>query len=76
MEFLYIITGVLIGIFLVLGYRKGLKDGMRLKEGKPIEAVPKKKRKKEYAEVDPRTEAILRNIDSYDGTAVGQKKID
>lgn len=76
MEFLYIVAGILMGIFLVLGYRKGLKDGMRLKEGKPIEAAPRKKKRKEYTEVDPRTEAILKNIDSYDGTATGQHKID
>lgn len=79
MELLCVIAGWLIGICVFLGYRKGLKDGGWIKGDKPI-AEPSgwimRKKKTQKAEFDPKTEAILKNIDSYDGTAAGQKKID
>lgn len=76
METAYIVLGFLMGFIVWQAYKRGLEDGLDIKEGKPLSVVKEKKKRPQTKEVDPRTEAILRNIDNYDGTGVGQKKID
>lgn len=62
-------------------YAKAIKFGVRLAES-PVEAlpeldfhVPKKKEKPKMTPDEDRTYQILGNIDRYDGTSVGQRKV-
>lgn len=72
-----ILCAALMGAFLlgVAVYRAGFSDG-RGKEGnipqKPIIHLPKKAK---TAENTPYYDDILSNIDAYDGTETGQKKV-
>ena len=86
MEFLYVLALlVLIGIQNLVCVIIGLKIGLALARGEaitipnPIEAVKEHKEKKEaQREADKeqkRIDAILRNIDNYDGTASGQEDV-
>ena len=66
---------------LVLGaeiYRKGIEHGKNFTNSTKSEAVfPKMKKKisKNDAEID-RYNAILRNLEAFDGTSAGQEEID
>ena len=68
----------LYGLFMVIVYRTGLSDGLKITKGKDIEPVisGEKKKTESSTQVDIRTESILKNIDNYDGTSSGQIKID
>ena len=77
MEMFYIAAAFIYGLFLIMAYRKGLSDGLDIMKGKDIEPViTVEKKEKSGAKFDLRTESILKNIDSYDGTGAGQIKID
>ena len=79
MELYYMGIACVYGLFFIMAYRKGLSDGLDIMKGKDIEpviAVSKEKEDKSYTNFDARTEAILRNIDNYDGTGEGQKVIE
>lgn len=79
MKMIYMALACIYGLFLLMAYRKGLKDGLDIMKGEDIEpviAISKEKENKSHMNFDARTEAILRNIDNYDGTGEGQKKID
>ena len=79
MEMVYMALACVYGLFLIMAYRKGLSDGLDIMKGKDIEpviAVSREKEDKGYTNFDARTEAILRNIDNYDGTSEGQKVIE
>lgn len=61
-------------------YRKGIEHGKNLGSGKPSTAIipkPKKKKAEKVEESDEvkRYNAILRNLDAFDGTPVGQEEI-
>ena len=78
MEMFYIAAAFIYGLFLIMAYRKGLSDGLDIMKGKDIEpviVVEKNREEKGRTSFDARTEAILRNIDNYDGTSEGQKEI-
>ena len=75
MEMIIIVMAALSGLFLLGAYRLGLKDGMRIVRGKSIERKVMGVRKKVEPMVDARTEAVLRNIERYDGTGAGQQQI-
>lgn len=71
-----IIAAGIYGLFLLAAYRKGLRDGLKISRGKePEPVILSEKKRTEGTQLDARTEAILRNIDSYDGTNTGQKKV-
>ena len=78
MDVAIIIEVLVCGLMFTAVYRKGLRDGIDIKDGKTVEPMIKPSEKKETKpiELDERTEAILRNIDSYDGTSNGQQKIE
>ena len=69
-----IAIGTLIGLILFIipmwSYRLGLKDGLKIKEGKPIEQIKKpfKMPFKEPKKEDDLMMQGLQNIFSYDGT--------
>ena len=78
MEVVVIGEALVFGLFLIVAYRKGLCDGLRINGGKSPEPIIKKqdKAKNNTPVFDARTEAILKNIDNYDGTSEGQKVIE
>jgi hypothetical protein len=78
-------TGVILGIVQVVCFVVGAKIGQMMSKGKdiemphPIEAMRERKEKRE-AHKEARMEqdklnTILDNIDSYDGTGIGQKDV-
>lgn len=76
---------VLVGIQNLICIYMGVKIGLALARGEainlpnPIEAVKEHKEKKEAQEAaakeQKRIDAILRNIDNYNGTAEGQEDV-
>lgn len=74
----------LFGIFIIISYTLGLKNGQRLKNNKEIELPevnPVKLIKNEINNFEERKkqvafENMISNIDNYDGTGLGQKDID
>lgn len=81
----YLITGALIGVCLFIipmwSYRRGLRDGLAIHQGKPIEPIKSpiqsisehRENKKEKKEADKISEGLA-NLLSYDGTA--QKEVE
>ena len=76
MEMMILVMAALSGLFLLGAYRRGLTDGMRIAKGKGIEVAHRKVAKKGGAVFDERTEAVLMNIERYNGTGSGQQIID
>lgn len=75
-----VIGFVTASVSVFLAYRQGIKDGRKLSENKPIEpivnipSIPHPIPKEQKAEID-RINAISRNIDAYNGTTKGQRKV-
>ena len=78
-------TGVTLGIVQIVCFVIGAKIGQMMRKGEdikmphPIEAMRERKEKREARE-EARAEqdklnTILDNIDSYDGTGIGQKDV-
>ena len=82
METIFLCT--IFGVFILVSYTMGLKNGQKLKNKEEIkmpiiEKTEEKNKKYEEVEAfDKQQEAImqvLENVENYDGTAKGQKKI-
>ncbi|MGI6168814.1 MAG: hypothetical protein ACOYI4_03730 [Christensenellales bacterium] len=72
----YSIIAVIVAGAVLLAYRLGLKDGMRAIDGKePDVAVRMPRKKPSIPEEIVRFGAILDNIENYNGTPTGQKKV-
>ena len=72
-------VGLLVLFALVLGVKIGQatakgKD-IEWAEIKPMEAIKERKEKREAEHEQERMRTILSNIESYDGTSVGQKEV-
>lgn len=81
---IYAVTCILIGYLCIspLFYAQAVKFGMKV-AGKPEEAaetpifnVPKPKKKPKMSAQEDRITQILSNIDNYNGTSSGQKKVE
>ena len=63
-------------------YTKAVKFGVKLGEKpekvaeEPIFNIPKPKKKPQMTEAEDRLTQILANIDNYNGTSAGQKKVE
>jgi len=79
------IDGIIYRVLLMAAFLFGLKTGMNLNKGvsiNPLKIVPKvinkvaniKEDKKAKEELD-KLNTILSNIENYDGTSKGQKKV-
>lgn len=74
----------LFGIFIIVSYTLGLKNGQKLKNNEEIkmpEVNPIKLVRNEIDSFEERKkqaafETMISNIDNYDGTGLGQKDID
>lgn len=80
MEVLLILTtGCLCCLCFVLGVRVGQKvskgEEVKLPEIDPMKAVQARRAKKEAEREKERIDAILRNIDAYDGTPNNQEDV-
>lgn len=78
-----IISSTLFGVFIILSYTLGLKNGHKLSNNKSINMpslnIPKKireyKNSKEEQKEQERLETILQNIERYDGSEIGQEVV-
>lgn len=67
------IFGVIWGGLILISYRAGYLDGKEILGGKrKTDAIEGKRL---FSEEKKRINKILRNIDNYDGTELGQKEI-
>ncbi len=65
------------GIFMILAFGLGFYCGKpeKIKEKVKIIEKKEKKREKKGQELDDATVVMLRNIDAYDGTGLGQEDV-
>ncbi len=74
-----VIAGLIAAICCILAYRTGLRDGRAVKEGKdpaPLTLPERRKKANKNIEIErQRLEKIMQNIEAYDGSTRGQKKI-
>ncbi len=75
-----VIGFVTASVAVFMAYRQGIKDGRKLSDNKPLEPVisvpnvPAPMSKEQKAEVN-RINAIMQNVDAYDGSPKGQRKV-
>ena len=74
----------LFGIFIIIAYTLGLKNGQKLKNNEeikmpeinPVKIVRNEIERFEEKKRQATFETMMSNIDNYDGTGLGQKDID
>ena len=69
------ITAILGGVLIVTAYRIGLSDGMKISSGKNVSVFKVQHRDKRHVAEESKYNAIMENIENYDGTSKGQKEI-
>lgn len=78
-----IILCIIFGVFILVAYSLGLKNGQRLSKNEevvipnvnPVKAVTEEIEKHEEKKKQEAYEIMISNIDNYDGTGLGQKDI-
>lgn len=78
-----IILCTIFGVFILLAYSLGLKNGQRISKNEevivpnvnPVKVVTEEIEKHEEKKKQEREEIIDYNIDNYDGTGLGQKDV-
>ena len=78
-----ILLCTIFGIFILVAYSLGLKNGQRLSKNEevivpnvnPIKVITEEKEKHEEKKKQEAYEIMMSNIDNYDGTGLGQKDI-
>lgn len=78
-----IILCTIFGVFIIVAYSLGLKNGQRLSKNEevvvpnvnPVKVVTEEIEKHEEKKRQEREDVINYNIDIYDGTGLGQKDI-
>lgn len=78
-----IILCTIFGVFILVAYSLGLKNGQRLSKNEevvvpnvnPVKVVTQEIEKHEERKKQEREEIIDYNIDNYDGTGLGQKDV-
>ena len=72
----FIIFSFLAPLAVLFSYRKGISDGKRIDQGKPLPPVLPKIRKQAGENREERKlRTILDNIDRYNGGPIGQKEV-
>ena len=79
-----IILCTIVGVFIIVSYSLGLKNGQRLSKNEevvvpnvnPVKVVTEEIEKHEEKKKQQAYEIMMSNIDNYDGTGLGQKDID
>lgn len=78
-----IILCTIVGVFIIVAYSLGLKNGQRLSKNEevvvpnvnPIKVVTEEIEKHEEKKKQQAYEIMMSNIDNYDGTGLGQQDI-
>lgn len=78
-----IILCTIFGVFILVAYSLGLKNGQRLSKNEevivpnvnPVKVVTEEIEKHEEKKRQETYEIMMSNIDNYDGTGLGQKDI-
>lgn len=78
-----IILCTIFGVFIIVSYSLGLKNGQRLSKNEevvvpnvnPVKVVTEEIEKHEEKKKQQAYEIMMSNIDNYDGTGLGQKDI-
>lgn len=78
-----IILCTIVGVFIIVSYSLGLKNGQKLSKNEdvivpninPVKVVTEGIEKHEERKKQEREEIIDYNIDNYDGTGLGQKDV-
>lgn len=78
-----IILCTIFGVFILLAYSLGLKNGQKISKNEevivpnvnPVKVVTEEIEKHEEKKKQEREEIIDYNIDNYDGTGLGQKDV-
>lgn len=79
-----IITCTIFGVFILVAYTLGLKNGQKIvknepvelaKVESPVEKIKQKKIEKEQQKELNKINKILENIDNYDGTGANQQEV-
>ena len=79
-----IITCTIFGVFILVAYTLGLKNGQKIVKSEPIELpkvenlvekIQQKKLEKEQQKEIDKINKILENIDNYDGTGANQQEV-
>lgn len=78
-----IILCTIVGVFIIVSYSLGLKNGQRLSKNEevvvpnvnPVKAVTDEMEKHEEKKKQQAYEIMMSNIDNYDGTGLGQQDI-
>ena len=77
------IFGTFFGVFIIVAYSLGLKNGQRISKNEevvvpnvnPIKVITEEKERHEEKKKQEAYEIMMSNIDNYDGTGLGQKDI-
>ena len=79
-----IFTCTIFGVFILISYTLGLKNGQKIiknepvelpKVENPVEKMQQKKLEKEQQKEIDKINKILENIDNYDGTGANQQEV-
>lgn len=78
-----IILCTIFGVFILVAYSLGLKNGQRISKNKevimpninPVKVVTEEIEKHEEKKKQQAYEIMMSNIDNYDGTGLGQQEI-
>lgn len=75
---------IIFGVFILVAYTLGLKNGQKIAKSEPIELpkvenqiekINQKKIEKEYQKEIDKINIIYENIGNYDGTGANQKEV-
>ncbi len=69
------ITAILGGVLIVVAYRIGLSDGMKISSGKNLNVFKIPHKDTRHITDESMYNTIMANIENYDGTSKGQKEI-
>lgn len=69
------ITAILSGALIVIAYRIGLSDGMKISSGKSLKVFKIPHKDTRHIADESTYNTIMANIENYDGTSKGQKEI-
>lgn len=71
-DVLFLMAGAVAGVGMIACYRQGVKDGRAIGKDQPLEPVLHSNAKREQRSNDAYYDAIMDNLEHYDGSEIGQ----
>lgn len=71
-DVLFLMAGAVAGVGMIACYRQGVKDGRAIGKDQPLEPVLQSNAKREQRSDDAYYDAIMDNLEHYDGSEIGQ----